>query len=75
MTQPPSTGDRLQPALLDRLLAPKHAATPVLSKRQFREGVLRDLRWLLNAVQPHPDWAEDANEKRRELAGTVLNFG
>ncbi|MGM9485004.1 type VI secretion system baseplate subunit TssE [Roseateles sp. NT4] len=71
MTQPPSSRDRLQPALLDRLLAPKDGATPALSKRQLREGVLRDLRWLLNAVQPHPDWARE----KPELAGTVLNFG
>jgi type VI secretion system protein ImpF len=71
MNQPPSSRDRLQPALLDRLLAPEQGASPVLSKRQLREGVLWDLRWLLNAVQPHPAWAKE----RPHLAGTVLNFG
>lgn len=71
MNQPPSSSDRLQPVLLDRLLAPKQGGSPVLSKRQLREGVLRDLRWLLNAVQPHPAWVKE----KPELAATVLNFG
>lgn len=71
MNQPPPSGDRLQPALLDRLLAPRDGGAAVLSKRQLRQGVLRDLRWLLNAVQPNPAWAKE----KPHLAGTVLNFG
>jgi type VI secretion system protein ImpF len=63
--------DRLQPALLDRLIRDESDAARVLSKSELRQAVLRDLSWLFNATQPQPDW----NEQRAGLAGTVLNFG
>ena len=50
--------ERLQPSLLDRLSddEPDNAVEPrerrVLSLRTLREGVLRDLAWLLNTHQP-----------------------
>ncbi|MBZ8141139.1 type VI secretion system baseplate subunit TssE [Rubrivivax gelatinosus] len=69
--------DRLQPALLDRLVdeAPQQRSETesqrVMSRSQFRQAVLRDLGWLFNAVQPEPGWAQ----AHPELAATVLNFG
>jgi type VI secretion system protein ImpF len=63
--------DRLQPALLDRLVGPPGGGARILSKSALRAAVLRDLRWLFNAVQPNPSWLEE----RPGLAGTVLNFG
>lgn len=69
--------DRLQPALLDRLVdnAPQQVAEAesqrVMSKAQLRQAVLRDLGWLFNASQPHPEW----NQSLPDLAGTALNFG
>jgi type VI secretion system protein ImpF len=73
----PELRDRLQPALLDRLTddAPlqrqEAEAERVMSKTQLRAAVLRDLAWLFNAMQPHPQW----NEQQPLLAGSVLNFG
>jgi len=49
--------DRLQPALLDRLTDEEPTKTQepvtarVLSKRQLRQSVLRDLAWLLNSTR------------------------
>lgn len=63
--------DRLQPALLDRLIRDEGQASRVISKSELRQAVLRDLSWLFNATQAHADWAE----QRPALAGTVLNFG
>ena len=63
--------DRLQPALLDRLIRSESDAARVLSKSELRHAVLRDLSWLFNATQPHADW----NETRPVIAGSVLNFG
>jgi type VI secretion system protein ImpF len=63
--------DRLQPALLDRLIRPAGDAARVISKSELRAAVLRDLSWLFNATQQHADW----EETRPALAGTVLNFG
>ena len=63
--------DRLQPALLDRLVREGDAAGRVISKAELRAAVLRDLSWLFNAVQPHPHW----HDERPAIAGTVLNFG
>ena len=73
-----SPRERLQPSLLDRLLddEPANTSEPrerrVLSLRTLREGVLRDLGWLLNttnllsvidaATLPH-------------VASSVLNYG
>lgn len=62
--------DRLQPALLDRLIRDGDASR-IVSRNELRQAVLRDLSWLFNATQPHPDW----NESRPALAGTALNFG
>jgi type VI secretion system protein ImpF len=63
--------DRLQPALLDRLIRDEGDAARVISKSELRNAVLRDLSWLFNATQPHSEW----NESNPMLAGTVLNFG
>lgn len=63
--------DRLQPALLDRLIRDEGEAARVISKSELRQAVLRDLSWLFNATQTQSDW----NEQRPALAGTVLNFG
>lgn len=75
---PPPLRDRLQPALLDRLVddQPQVRADPTerltMSRAQLRRAVLRDLSWLLNAVQPiGPDEARDCPQ----VAQSVLNFG
>lgn len=69
--------DRLQPALLDRL-TDEHPDVQqdaddkrVLNKNQLRQAVLRDLSWLLNAVQPLGKQAADAPY----AADSVLNYG
>jgi type VI secretion system protein ImpF len=78
MAEPLRPDERLQPALLDRLTddEPDKKTEPrearVLSKRQLRRSVLRDLAWLFNATQ-----LESVND----LSGaplvrrSVLNFG
>jgi type VI secretion system protein ImpF len=71
--------ERLQPALLDRLTddnpdnrQPEPRESRVINKNRFRNGVLRDLAWLLNATRL---------ASAEELAGlpyvegSVLNFG
>ncbi|MDE2593555.1 MAG: type VI secretion system baseplate subunit TssE [Burkholderiales bacterium] len=69
--------DRLQPALLDRLTDDDPGNTRdaderrVLNKAQLRQAVLRDLGWLLNAVQPLGSQAEGASY----AADSVLNYG
>lgn len=69
--------DRLQPALLDRLIddAPGQREEPlehrVMSKSQLRQAVLRDLGWLFNATQP----MGSAPELPPILANSVLNYG
>ncbi len=70
--------ERLQPALLNRLTDehPDTRSDPDdrrgLNKQQLRAAVLRDLAWLLNAVQPlRPDEAE----AHPQAANSVLNFG
>lgn len=80
--------DRLQPSLLDRLTdhAPHQAEEPpsarVLTRRQLREAVLRDLTWLLNAVceEPDPRWCDDPArialwQEMRAARDSVLNYG
>jgi len=70
--------ERLQPSLLDRLTDHEPDKTVearerrVLSGRGLREGVLRDLAWLLNTTN-----LESAGELPRlpHLAGSVLNYG
>ena len=70
--------DRLWPVLLDRLtdLEPdkkKEALqSRVLSRKAYRDGVLRDLQWLLNAtnLDASIDFAGHPEARR-----SVLNFG
>jgi type VI secretion system protein ImpF len=69
--------DRLQPALLDRLTDDTRSAGPeaedrrIMSKTQLRQSVLRDLAWLLNAVQP----LGNISAQYPHAADSVLNFG
>ncbi|MDL2354010.1 MAG: type VI secretion system baseplate subunit TssE [Pseudomonadota bacterium] len=70
--------ERLQPSLLDRLTddEPDKAAESrerrVMSVRTLREGVLRDLAWLLNTTNLF-----SVSERHRlpQLANSVINFG
>lgn len=71
--------DRLQPALLDRLLdddpadqKPEPKERRMLSKAQFREAVLRDLGFLLNAAAPAGD---EGIAHYAEVTASVLNYG
>jgi type VI secretion system protein ImpF len=72
--------ERLQPSLLDRLSddEPAKAVEPrerrVLSLRTLREGVLRDLAWLLNTTNLMSLSAIDGG-KLPHLANSVINFG
>jgi type VI secretion system protein ImpF len=73
-----SEGDRLQPALLDRLTddEPGQKTEPsqnaVVSKVRLKRTVLRDLVWLLNTTAHHTgDQLTDYPEVRK----SVLNFG
>jgi type VI secretion system protein ImpF len=73
-----STSDRLQPSLLDRLRDddPKDRQESrerrIMSMRQIREAVLRDLSWLLNAPARKLD---DEVYDFPLVARSVLNFG
>ena len=74
----PPAQDRLQPSLLDRLTddEPQKTVEPrearVLSKRQLRQAVLRDLVWLFNATGADSGRAfDDAPLARR----SVINYG
>lgn len=70
--------DQLQPALLDRLTddEPDKKLEPrlqrVISKRQLRDAVLRDLAWLFNTTRldPNMDPATLPNARR-----SVINYG
>jgi len=70
--------ERLQPSLLDRLTDDEPDKTVesreqrVLSLRRLREGVLRDLGWLLNAVNMTAGWDLAPYPEVRQ---SVLNFG
>lgn len=70
--------ERLQPALLDRLLddAPDKKQEPrearVLSRQRFRQAVLRDLSWLFNASRMTMDATLAACE---HVQHSVVNFG
>ena len=70
--------ERLQPSLLDRLSDDEPAVSSeprerrVLSLRTLRDGVLRDLAWLLNTT----NLLSVVNaEKLPHLANSVINFG
>jgi type VI secretion system protein ImpF len=70
--------ERLQPSLLDRLtddepmLAVEARERRVMSVRSLREGVLRDLAWLLNTTN-----LTSVSDRFRlpHVASSVLNFG
>jgi type VI secretion system protein ImpF len=70
--------ERLQPSLLDRLTDDEPDKTVearerrVLSGRGLREGVLRDLAWLLNATSLG---STGELPNLPYLAGSVLNYG
>ncbi|HTN49670.1 MAG TPA: type VI secretion system baseplate subunit TssE [Burkholderiaceae bacterium] len=70
--------ERLQPALLDRLTddAPDRKIEPpearVINTTRLRAAVLRDLRWLLNAVRPRE---ADVPAGYPYAAQSVLCFG
>lgn len=74
-----TTQDRLQPSLLDRLTDDDPSSQQesrqerVLSLRQYRQAVLRDLGWLFNTSAnrlPEDDLADFPF-----VASSVLNFG
>jgi len=71
-------GERIQPCLLDRLTDENPEAVKesrnerAISIKRYREGVLRDLIWLLNA-KAHAD--RDGLDEFPEAASSVLNFG
>jgi len=80
--------DRLQPSLLDRLTDNDPSSkvesldARVLSRKQLREAVLRDLSWLFNAVCEEPDPGNRNDPDRTalwqslpEARNSVLNFG
>lgn len=73
-----TTADKLQPSLLDRLRddAPKERQESrdrrVMSMRQLREAVLRDLSWLLNAGC-HP--LDDEIYDFPLVAKSTVNYG
>lgn len=70
--------DRLQPCLLDRLtdeqsdLQVESRAQRVVSLTRFREGVLRDLRWLFNS-QRHRE--QEGLGEFPQVDKSVFNFG
>jgi type VI secretion system protein ImpF len=78
LTSNRSEGDRLQPALLDRLTddEPEQrselAQNAVVSKVQLRRTVLRDLTWLLNTTAHHTG---DQLTNYPEVRKSVINFG
>lgn len=72
---PRSAAERLQPALLDRLTqsGPDSGAGPAtVDRARLKRAVLRDLAWLLNAVQP---LAREQSALHPGVAASVLNFG
>ena len=70
--------ERLQPSLLDRLTDddPKNSVEPrerrVLSLRTLRDGVLRDLAWLLNTTNL---LSVTTTARLPYVATSVLNYG
>lgn len=73
-----TTQERLQPSLLDRLidnephLKQESRDKRVLSMNKLREGVLRDIAWLMNTTCFYP--LEDLAPFPR-IAKSVLNYG
>jgi type VI secretion system protein ImpF len=78
VTSSRSEGDRLQPALLDRLTddEPGQKTEPlqnaVVSKARLKRTVLRDLVWLLNTTSHHTG---DQLTHYPEVRKSVVNFG
>lgn len=78
LTSDRAEGDRLQPALLDRLTddepgvraEPLHNA--VVSKARLKRTVLRDLVWLLNTTAHH---TSTQLSQYPEVRKSVVNFG
>ena len=70
--------ERLQPALLDRLTDEEPAASleprelRVMTKRQLRQAVLRDLAWLFNATRME---AGTDLSRAPEVQRSVINYG
>lgn len=70
--------DRLQPCLLDRLtddqsnVQVESRAQRVVSLARFKEGVLRDIRWLFNC-QRHRD--AEGLDQFPQVEKSVFNFG
>jgi type VI secretion system protein ImpF len=70
--------ERLQPSLLDRLTDDEpdklveSRERRVLSLRSLREGVLRDLAWLLNTTNLY---SVTATARLPHVASSVLNYG
>jgi type VI secretion system protein ImpF len=70
--------ERLQPSLLDRLTDDEPEKTVeardlrVLSLRTLREGVLRDLAWLLNTTNL---FSTTAPSRLPHLSHSVINYG
>lgn len=73
-----SLKERLQPSLLDRLTdwepekSKESSAQQVLSQKQFKDAVIRDLAWLLNTTSL--DSVIDLDEFP-EAKKSVLNYG
>lgn len=76
--------ERLQPSLLDRLMddepdkAQESREQRVLSVRQMRQGVLRDLVWLLNTTNLGVVSSLDPSfdlEDYPDVKSSVLNYG
>ena len=73
-----SLKERLQPSLLDRLTdtqpekKKESASQQVLSQRQFKNAVIRDLAWLLNTTSL--DSVLDLTEYP-EVKNSVINYG
>ena len=76
---PDAVVEKIQPCLLDRLTDEKPESQKesrnerIISVRRYREGVMRDLIWLLNG-KSHTAEEEELNEFPL-VARSVLNFG
>ena len=74
-----AASDRLWPVLLDRLTderptsrSPEPMQARIMSRRAYRDGVLRDLRWLLNCA--NSDATIDFTG-RSDAEKSVINYG
>jgi len=73
--------EHLQPCLLDRLTDDAPTSTQesrgqrVVSHQRYRQGVLRDLEWLLNTGAPLPEIGGFALRDYPEVQKSVLNYG